>query len=101
MLKPDRGQERSPDSVNRRGFIAASVATLAGLVVWHYRSLRAAEAEAAPAGQPKMVEVVEFSDAGVRRGIVLVPMIIKSDEEWRKQLSRSAYDITRKADTEM
>jgi len=101
MLKPDRGQEMSPDSVNRRGFIAAAVAALAGLVVWHYRSLRAAEAEAAPSGQPKMVQIVEFSTAGARQGIVAVPMIIKSDEEWRKQLSRSAYDITRKADTEM
>ena len=48
-----------------------------------------------------MVQIVEFSDAGVRQGIVVVPMIIKSDEEWRKLLSRSAYDITRKADTEM
>jgi peptide-methionine (R)-S-oxide reductase len=48
-----------------------------------------------------MVQIVEFSDAGVRRGEVEVPTIIKSNEEWRRQLSRSSFDITRKADTEM
>ena len=66
-----------------------------------YRSPGAVAAGAAPAWQPKMVQIVEFSDAGVRQGVVVVPMIIKSDEEWRKQLSRSAFDITRKADTEI
>ena len=48
-----------------------------------------------------MVQIVEFSDAGVPQGVVSVPTIIKSDEEWRKQLSLNAFDITRKADTEM
>ena len=59
------------------------------------------EAGAAPAGQAKMVQIVEFSDAGVRQGVVEVPTIVKSNEEWRKQLSRLRFDITRKADTEM
>ncbi len=98
----DKRQGRSPGGVNRRAFIGASVSALAGLViVWHYRSPKAVEARPVPAGQPKTVQIVEFSDAGVRQGVVEVPMIIKSDEEWRKQLSRSVFDITRKADTEV
>jgi peptide-methionine (R)-S-oxide reductase len=102
MLNLDKGEDRSPSGLNRRAFIAASFSALAGLVVvWHDRSPKAVEAEPIPPGQPKMVQIVEFSDAGARQGVVVVPMIIKSDEEWRKQLSRSAFDITRKADTEI
>jgi len=81
--------------------MGVSISGLAGLVLWRFQSPRAVEAGAAPAGQPKMVQIVEFSDAGVRQGVVVVPTIIKSDEEWRKQLTPAAFDITRKADTEM
>jgi peptide-methionine (R)-S-oxide reductase len=101
MLNTDKGQDRLTGRLDRRAFIGASVTALAGLVVWHYPSSKSVEAEAAPAGQPKMVRIVEFSDAGIRQGIAVVPTIIKSEEEWRKQLTRSAFDITRKADTEM
>jgi peptide-methionine (R)-S-oxide reductase len=101
MLNSDKGQDRSRGGVDRRALIAASVSALAGLVLWRYRSPKSVQAGATPAGQPKMVQVVEFSDAGVRQGVVIVPKIVKSDEEWRKQLSRSSFDITRKADTEM
>jgi peptide-methionine (R)-S-oxide reductase len=101
MLNLDKGLDRSPGGVDRRVFIAASVSALAGLALWCYQRPQEVEAGAAPARQPKMVQIVEFSDAGVRQGVVSVPTIIKSDEEWRKQLARSAFDITRKADTEM
>jgi peptide-methionine (R)-S-oxide reductase len=101
MLDSDIGQNRLTGHLNRRAFIGASVTALAGLVVWHYPSSESVEAEAAPAGERKMVRIVEFSDAGIRQGIAVVPAIIKSEEEWRKQLTRSAFDVTRKADTEM
>jgi peptide-methionine (R)-S-oxide reductase len=101
MLNLDKGLDRSPGGVDRRVFIAASVSALAGLALWRYQRPQEAEAGAAPARQPKMVQIVEFSDAGVRQGVVSAPTIIKSDEEWRKQLSPNAFDITRKADTEM
>jgi peptide-methionine (R)-S-oxide reductase len=47
------------------------------------------------------VDIVEFSDAGERRGKVHVPKIVKSESEWRQQLSPNAFDITRHDDTEM
>ncbi|MGA2984121.1 MAG: peptide-methionine (R)-S-oxide reductase MsrB [Terriglobia bacterium] len=101
MLNSDKGQDGLPGGVNRRAFIGASISALAGLALWHYRGLKAVEAGARPAGQPKMVQIVEFSHAGARQSVILVPTIIKSEEEWRKQLTRSSFDITRKADTEM
>ena len=101
MLKPDLGKDGLPLLVGRRGFIGASANALAGLALWHYRISKPAAAEAAPAGQPKMVRIVEFSDGGVRQGVVVVPKIVKSEEEWRKQLSSAAFDVTRKAGTEM
>jgi peptide-methionine (R)-S-oxide reductase len=37
----------------------------------------------------------------VATGTVRVPKIVKSDAEWKRQLSGNAFDITRRADTEM
>ena len=50
---------------------------------------------------PGMVTVVTFSDDGKKTGKVQVAKVIKTDEEWRKQLSANSYDIARRADTEM
>jgi peptide-methionine (R)-S-oxide reductase len=57
-------------------------------------------AEAAPGGEPKLVTIVEFSDAGQRGQKLSVPLIKKKEEEWRKQLSHAAFTVTRQAGTE-
>ena len=100
MLKTDPGKGALPRLVGRRGFIGASTAALAGLALWYYRRSEPTAADAAPTGQPKMVKIVEFTDAGVRQGVVVVPKIIKSEDEWRKQLSAIAFEVTREAGTE-
>jgi len=100
MLKADLGQDGSPRLVDRRAFIGASAAALAGLALWRYRRSEAARAEAAPAGQPKMVKIVEFTDSGEREGIVVVPKVVKSEDDWRRQLSPLAFEVTRQAGTE-
>ena len=46
------------------------------------------------------VEIVEFSDAGVRQRTVRVPKVVKSDAEWRKQLSPLAFAVARRRETE-
>ena len=47
-----------------------------------------------------MVGIVEFSDSGMRQGVVEVPKIVKTDDEWRDELSLAAFEVTRKAGTE-
>jgi peptide-methionine (R)-S-oxide reductase len=51
--------------------------------------------------KPEDVDIVEFSDSGVRGNVVHVPKIVKSENEWRKQLSPTAFEIARNDGTEM
>jgi peptide-methionine (R)-S-oxide reductase len=46
------------------------------------------------------VTIVQFSDDGRRLDKVKVPKVVKTEEEWRKQLPPGVFDITRHADTE-
>lgn len=47
------------------------------------------------------VQVVDFADDGTRLGLRTVPKLVQTDVEWRKQLSRLAFEITRRAGTEI
>ena len=55
---------------------------------------------AAKEGPPPDVTIVQFSDSGERLKTVKVPKVVKSEAEWKQQLSANAFDITRHADTE-
>ena len=59
-----------------------------------------AAAHGAP-NELKDVTVVLFSDAGQRLKEERIPKVVKTEDEWRKQLSGNAFDITRRADTEI
>lgn len=91
-------------NLQRRAFVATSIATLAGLALWQWRKpavLRAAAAAGQPAGQPTEVTLVLFSDSGERLKQVRVAKVIKTEDAWRKQLGENTFDITRHADTEI
>ena len=47
-----------------------------------------------------MVMIESFSSGGKSEGRVEVARVTRSDAEWRKQLSKEAYEVTRHADTE-
>jgi len=101
MFETETTKNKSPRVIDRRVFFALSAAALAGIALWRYKRPEDVEAGSAPAGPPKMVRIVEFSDAGIRQDVVTVPKIVKSDAEWRKQLSPTSFEITRRAGTEM
>jgi len=50
---------------------------------------------------PQEVTIVEFSNDGKKLDTVTVPKVVKSDEEWKKELSPEAYSIARHDGTEM
>ena len=84
--------------ISRRAFIATAGA---GAGLWIVRrSLGAHEAHAGAISVPADVTIVEFSDQGVRGITVHVPMVVKSESDWRKQLSAEAFEVTRHGETE-
>jgi peptide-methionine (R)-S-oxide reductase len=48
-----------------------------------------------------MVTIENFSPAGKSEGRVQVARVAKSDADWRKELPRDSYQVTRHADTEV
>ena len=96
----DTTNEGSTD-VRRRVFLATAAATVAGLALWQWRKPSVLEAAPAVLPEPKEVTIVVFSDAGQRLKIERIPKVVKTEDEWRKQLSGNVFDITRHADTEI
>ena len=81
----------------RRGFF---IVTGAAGAAWLLRLGRGSAAVSAKSGAPKEVRIVEFTDAGERTSVVTVPMVEKTEAEWRKQLSNGSFEVTREAGTE-
>jgi peptide-methionine (R)-S-oxide reductase len=72
----------------RRGFLAACGFGLSSL------------AFAGTTGKGKTVRIVEFDATGKRTGVEEVEKVVKTDDEWRKQLTPEQFEVTRKAGTE-
>jgi peptide-methionine (R)-S-oxide reductase len=93
--------DKNARKVQRRTFLLTSLGALAGATLWSLRrpTMLAAAAHE-PAGVPGEVTIVQFSDEGKKLKKVHIAKVVKTEAEWKQQLSPNAFDITRHADTE-
>ncbi len=62
---------------------------------------QADSSKTAAMGKPKLVKIARFSADGKKLGVDEVPKIVKTDAEWKQQLSKLAYAVTRQSATEI
>lgn len=86
--------KRTPQSIGRRQFVGSGLA-------WAVCA-SGPLAAATTSGQKRSpnVSIENFAPSGTSLGTAEVARVVKTDEEWRKQLSKSAYRITRHEGTE-
>jgi peptide-methionine (R)-S-oxide reductase len=97
----DREPTQGPTNLRRRAFLASAAAAIGGLALWQWKRPSILNPAPAALPEPKDVTLVLFSDSGQRLKKVQVAKVIKSADEWRKQLPLGVFDITRNADTEI
>jgi peptide-methionine (R)-S-oxide reductase len=87
--------------IGRRAFIVSAAAAVSGAAFWALRKTTLVEPQPVDASSaPANVTIVEFAANGKKTGKVTVPRIVKTDAEWKQQLSPISYQVTRQAGTE-
>src|SRR5882762_11839971 len=83
--------------LSRRLFLVGGLGIAGGAALSHTWHLSAVDAKDKV---PHEISLVQFSVQGKIEGNVKVQTIVKSDEEWKQQLTREAYEVARREGTE-
>jgi peptide-methionine (R)-S-oxide reductase len=82
------------DAQRRRALCAIVSAAVVGAIALK------GHAHAAVSADSSDVAIEAFSAAGLSQGVSTVPKIVRSEAQWRQQLSALSFDVTRRAGTE-
>ena len=80
--------------MDRRAFLSALLTSAGALSCGETRRA------ISPGRKGPPVTLVEFADSGARKGTIMADKIIKTDEEWKQQLTPEQYAVARKKGTE-
>ncbi len=90
----------APGKSSRRAFLAATGVCAAAAFTRKAHSLLAAGDASLLPVVPASAEIAQFSPSGKLIGKKVLPRLVKSDAEWRKELALISYQVAREAGTE-